>query len=60
MTTKEAILKAMQQLPEDASYEEAIDRLYVLMKVEKGRAAGRAGEKVSLDEARKIAAQWRL
>ena len=60
MTTKEAIVKAIQALPEDAGYEEAIDRIYVLMKVEKGRAASRAGEKVSLDEARKLAAQWRL
>ncbi len=59
MTTKEAIVKAMQELPAETSYEEAIERLYVLMKVEKGRAAGEAGDKVTLDEARKIAAQWR-
>ena len=49
----------MQKLPEDTSYEEAIERLYVLAKVEKGRAAGKAGDKVSLEEARKLAAQWR-
>jgi hypothetical protein len=60
MTTKEAIVEAMRRLPEETSYEEAIERLYVLSKIEKGMAAGRAGDKVSLAEARKLAAQWRL
>lgn len=59
MTTKEAIVKAMQDLPEETSYEEAIERLYVLSKVEKGLAAGRAGDKVSLAELRKHPAKWR-
>lgn len=60
MTTREAIVKAMQELPEETSYEEAIERLYVLLKVERGLAAGRAGDKVPLAEARKLAAKWRL
>jgi hypothetical protein len=58
MTTKEAIVKAMQELPEDADYEQAIERLYVLYKVEKGLAAAKAGDKVPLTEARKLAAKW--
>jgi len=60
MTTKESIVKAMSELPEDASYEEAIERLYVLLKVEKGIAAADAGDKVPLAEARKLAAKWRV
>jgi hypothetical protein len=59
MTTKETIVKAMQDLPEETSFEEAIERLYVLYKVEQGLIAGRAGDKVPLAEARKLAAKWR-
>jgi hypothetical protein len=59
MTTKEAIVKAMRELPEDTSYEEAIERLYVLLKIEKGIAAADAGDKVPLAEARKLASKWR-
>jgi hypothetical protein len=60
MTTKEAIVRAMRELPEDTSYEEAIERLYVLLKIEKGITAADAGDKVPLAEARKLAAKWRL
>jgi elongation factor P--beta-lysine ligase len=34
--TKQQILKAIEELPDDAGVEEALDRLYLLYKVERG------------------------
>ena len=59
MTTKEQIVKAMVQLPDDATFEDAMDRLYVLYKIEKGIAQGDAGKKISHAEALERIASWR-
>lgn len=53
MTTKERIFKALENLPDDADIEDAIERLYLLYKVERGIAQADAGQKVSQEEARK-------
>ena len=58
MVTKEQMLKAIQDLPDDASVEDAMERLYILHKVERGIAQADAGEKVSQEEARKRMARW--
>ena len=60
MTVKEQILKAIEMLPEDATFEDAIDRLQLLCEIERGRADVRAGRVMSQDEARKRAALWPL
>ena len=36
METKRQILKAIEELPDDAGVEEALDRLYLLYKIERG------------------------
>jgi elongation factor P--beta-lysine ligase len=36
MGTKQQILKAIEELPENAGIEDALDRLYLLYKVERG------------------------
>ena len=58
VTIKEHVLKAIQELPDDATVEDAIDRLYLLYKVERGIAQADAGQKVSQEEARRRMAQW--
>lgn len=58
VTIKEHMLKAIQELPDDATVEDAIDRLYLLYKVERGIAQADAGQKVSQEEARRRMAQW--
>jgi predicted transcriptional regulator len=55
---KQAILKAIQELPEDASIEDALDRLYLLYKVERGLRQADRGELVSQGEARRRMARW--
>jgi len=50
---KKKILKAVEQLPDDATIEDAIERLYFLAKIEKGIREADAGLTVSHDEAKK-------
>jgi predicted transcriptional regulator len=58
MTTKEQILKAIQDLPQDATVEEVMERLYLLYKVERGLRQAEAGQKVTQAEARKRMERW--
>jgi predicted transcriptional regulator len=50
---KKKILRAVEQLPDDATIEDAIERLYFLAKIEKGIREADAGLTVSHDEAKK-------
>jgi predicted transcriptional regulator len=45
-TAKQKVLEAVQQLPSDATVEDAMERLYFLAKVERGLAQADAGETV--------------
>jgi len=45
-TAKQKVLKAVQQLPPDATVEDAMERLYFLTKVERGLAQADAGDTV--------------
>lgn len=56
--TKEQMIKALQDLPADATVEDAIERLYLLHKVERGIAQADSGQKMSQEEARRRMAQW--
>ena len=59
MTTKDQLRRAVEALPEDTSFSEALDRLYVLYKVERGAAELDAGKGVPTDEARRrILSKW--
>ena len=51
-SVKQLIQAAVAQLPDDATFEDAMERLYFLAKVERGRAAADRGELVSHEEAR--------
>ncbi len=52
-TVKEKVLKAVEKLPADATYEDAMERLYVLYKVERGLRQIEAGEGIPHAEAKK-------
>lgn len=58
MTVKEAILKTLENLPEDATVDDAMERLLLLAKVRRGMAQADAGEKISQEEARRRASEW--
>lgn len=58
ISRKQSILHTVQTLPEDASIEEAMERLYLLLKVENGCLQADSGQTVSHSEARTRMAQW--
>ena len=47
MTTKEKLIKVVQNLPDDASIEEVMERLLLVAKVEKGLQQADKGQTVS-------------
>jgi predicted transcriptional regulator len=49
-SVKQRALEAVATLPEDATFEDAMDRLYFLAKVERGLAQADAGELIPHDE----------
>lgn len=58
METKQQILKAIQDLPDEATAADALDRLYLLYKIEKGVKPADNGDLLSQDEARQRMARW--
>ena len=52
-STKERLLEAVQGLPQDATIEQAMERLYFLAKVERGLRDADAGRTISHEEARR-------
>ena len=52
-TAKQKVLEAVKALPEDATVEDAIERLYFLAKVERGLEDARTGRTVSHEEVRR-------
>ena len=57
--TKQQILKAIEDLPDDAGVEDALDRLYLLYKVERGLRQADRGELLTQAEVRERMAKWR-
>ena len=49
-TTKAKIVRAVEELPEDATIEDAIERLLFLHKIEVGLKQAEEGKTVPLDE----------
>ena len=58
MDTKQQILKAIEALPENAKVEDALERLYLLYKIERGIEQADSGELISQEEARQRMAKW--
>lgn len=50
MTTKEKILAVVETLPDDVSYDDAIEQLEVLRRIERGLAQADRGEVIDHDE----------
>jgi predicted transcriptional regulator len=59
MVTKPEFMKALGKLPADATIQDAIDRLYVLYKIEQGSADLEAGRVLSESELTERVKQWR-
>ena len=57
-SAKEQMIKLAQDLPDDATLEDAMDRLFLLYKVERGIEQASSGQKVTQAEARRQMDQW--
>ena len=57
MLTKEQVLKVIQDLPADATVEDAMEQLYLPRKIERGIAQAEAGRRIPQEEARRRMAQ---
>ena len=57
-SAKEQLIKLARELPEDATFEDAMDRIFLLYKVERGIEEASSGQKVSQAEARRRMDQW--
>ena len=58
MTTKQKVLQAVQGLPDDASIEDAIQRLVLLAKIDRGIQQADAGQTVPHAQVREKMAKW--
>ena len=58
MTIKEKVLQAVQDLPDDASIEDAMERLLFLAKIEKGLQQADAGQTISHAQVKENMAKW--
>ncbi|HEV8590618.1 MAG TPA: hypothetical protein VGQ55_00840 [Pyrinomonadaceae bacterium] len=58
MTTKELVIEAVKSLPEDAAIEDAMERLFVLAKIERGIEQADAGQTLSNDDLKQRLAKW--
>ena len=58
MIAKEQVLKAIQELPQNASIEDAMEKLYLIYKVDRGIKQADSGQKISQEEAKKRMEKW--
>jgi predicted transcriptional regulator len=58
MTIKEKVLQAVENLPDDAAIEEAMERLLLMAKIERGLEQADAGQTISHDEVKQRASKW--
>jgi predicted transcriptional regulator len=58
MTLKEQVLQAVEAMPPDATIEDAIERLVVLAKIQRGVDQADAGQTISHDEMKQKMAKW--
>ena len=55
---KEATSEILKELPDDATFEDIMYRIYVLTKIEKGLAEADQGLLIDQDEAEKAMEKW--
>jgi predicted transcriptional regulator len=57
-TIKHRVLKAIEELPQDATFEDVMERLYFLYKIDKGLKQVEAGATMSHEEAMEHIKTW--
>lgn len=60
MSTKERILELVKQMPETATYEQAVERILVLQELEASLQEAARGEVIALEEVERQMDAWRV
>ena len=55
---KDKVRRAVEELPANASFEDAMERLYILYKVEQGRRQLDAGQGIPHEDVKKRLKKW--
>jgi predicted transcriptional regulator len=58
MTAKEKAVQAVQASPDDASLEDAMERLFLLARIERGLQQADAGELIPHEKVKERMAKW--
>jgi len=58
VSVRDQILRAVAELPSDVSFEEVMEQIFILQKVERGRRQIAGGEGVPHEEARRQMKRW--
>ncbi len=58
MLIKNEVLKTIGELPEEFSFDEVLDRLLLLDKIETGLAQSQSGQTLTTDEAKEHLSKW--
>ena len=58
MTTKDKVIQAVQNLPDDASIEDAMERLLFLVKIERGLQQADTGQTISHSQVKERMSKW--
>lgn len=58
MTIKQKVVQAVKSLPDDASYEDAMERLLFLAKIEKGLQQADAGQTITHEKVKQKMKKW--
>lgn len=58
MTIREKVLQAVQDLPDDASVEDVMERLLLLAKIERGIQQADSGQTIPHTEMKERMAKW--
>lgn len=57
-TVRDRVLRAVEEMPSDITFEEVMERVYMLQKIERGRQQIAAGEGIPHDEAKRRMKRW--
>ena len=57
-SARDRVLRAVQEMPSDTTYEEVMERVYLIQKVERGRQQIADGQGVPHEEARQRIKRW--
>jgi predicted transcriptional regulator len=58
MTTKDLVIESVKNMPDDAVIEDAMERLLVIAKIERGIEQADSGQTIPHDEVKKRLSKW--